>query len=72
VISAERIESRPDVMMGKPVVKGTRIAVELILDTLATGETEARILAAPPRLTAQKIHSALAFAASTLCEQFSA
>jgi uncharacterized protein (DUF433 family) len=57
VISAERIESRPDVMMGKPVVKGTRIAVELILDKLAAGETEAQILAAPPRLTCEDIHA---------------
>jgi uncharacterized protein (DUF433 family) len=72
VISAERIESRPDVMMGKPIVKGTRITVELLLDKLAAGETEAQILAAHPRLTAEDIHAALAFAASTLRDPFAA
>jgi uncharacterized protein (DUF433 family) len=70
VISSECIESRPDVMMGKPVVKGTRIAVDLILDKLAAGETEAQILAAHPRLMAEDIHAALAFAASTLRDHF--
>jgi uncharacterized protein (DUF433 family) len=72
VISAERIESRTDVMMGKPVVKGTRITVELLLEKLAAGETEAQILAAHPRLTAEDFHAALAFAASTLREHFAA
>ena len=72
MISAERIESRPDVMMGKPVVKGTRITVELLLDKLAAGESEAEILAAHPRLTAEDIHAALAFAASALREHFAA
>jgi len=72
VISAERIESRSDVMMGKPVVKGTRVTVELLLDKLAEGETEAQILAAHPRLIAEDIHAALAFAASTLRQHFAA
>jgi uncharacterized protein (DUF433 family) len=72
VISAERIESRSEVMMGKPVIKGTRTTVELLLDKLAAGETEAQILAAHPRLTAADIHAALAFAASTLREHFAA
>lgn len=59
-------------MMGKPVVKGTRITVELLLDKLAAGESEAEILAAHPRLTADDIHAALAFAASALREHFAA
>jgi len=59
-------------MMGKPIVKGTRITVELLLDKLAAGETEAQILAAHPRLTAEDIHAALAFAASTLRAHFAA
>jgi uncharacterized protein (DUF433 family) len=59
-------------MMGKPVVKGTRITVELLLDKLAAGESEAEILAAHPRLTAEDIHAALAFAASALREHFAA
>ena len=59
-------------MMGKPVVKGTRITVELLLEKLAAGESEAEILAAHPRLTADDIHAALAFAASALREHFAA
>ena len=46
-------------MMGKPVIAGTRITVELILEKLAAGEPEAQILAAHPRLTRQSIQAAL-------------
>lgn len=60
------IESKPDVMMGKPVVVGTRITVEMILEKLAAGETTEQILAAHPRLTPEAIHAALAFAAKAL------
>ena len=57
------IESNPSIMMGKPVVAGTHITVELILEKLASGETEEEILAAHPRLTREAIKAALAFAA---------
>jgi len=60
------IVSDPNVMMGKPVVAGTRITVELILEKLAAGETIDDILAAHPRLTRQAISAALAFAAMAL------
>ena len=61
---AERpIESRPDVMMGKPVVRGTRITVELILEKLAAGETIEQVLAAHPRLSKDAVLAAMAFAA---------
>jgi uncharacterized protein (DUF433 family) len=60
------IVSNPDVMMGKPVVRGTRITVELILDKLAAGETVEQILQAHPRLTREGVQGALAFAADTL------
>jgi len=60
------IESDPAVMMGKPVVAGTRITVELILDKLAAGETVEQILEAHPRLTRPAIQAALAFAARAL------
>ncbi len=63
---ASLIESNPAVMMGKPVVAGTRITVELILDKLAAGESVEQILAAHPRLTREGITSALAFAAEAL------
>jgi uncharacterized protein (DUF433 family) len=45
----ELIRSDPSIMMGKPVVAGTRITVELILEKLAAGETTEQILAAHPR-----------------------
>jgi uncharacterized protein (DUF433 family) len=60
------ITSDPKVMMGKPVVAGTRITVELILEKLAAGETVEQILEAHPRLIRQAIQAALAFAAEAL------
>lgn len=60
------VGSDPAVMMGKPVIAGTRITVELILEKLAAGETVEQILDAHPRLTRQAIHAALAFAAEAL------
>lgn len=58
--------SDPAVMMGKPVIAGTRITVELILEKLAAGETVEAILEAHPRLTREGIRAALAFAADAL------
>lgn len=60
------IESNPEVMMGKPVVAGTRIAVELILEKLAAGETIEQLLAAHPRLRHEHVLAALDFAAKAL------
>ncbi len=60
------IQSDPNVMMGKPVVAGTRITVELILEKLAAGETTEQILIAHPRLTREGIQAALGFAAEAL------
>jgi uncharacterized protein (DUF433 family) len=60
------IVSDPAVMMGKPVVVGTRITVELILEKLAAGETIEQILEAHPRLTHEAVHAALAYAAEVL------
>ncbi|MEE8523306.1 MAG: DUF433 domain-containing protein [Thermoanaerobaculia bacterium] len=65
-MSDQMIRSDPKVMMGKPVIAGTRITVELILDKLAAGETVEQILAAHPRLTREAIREALAFAAKAL------
>ena len=62
----ELIQSDPAVMMGKPVVAGTRVPVELILEKLGAGETPEQILKAHPRLTAQGLHAALRFAAAAL------
>ena len=60
------IQSDPSVMMGKPVVAGTRITVELILEKLAAGETVEQILEAHPRLTREGVLAALAYAAQAI------
>jgi uncharacterized protein (DUF433 family) len=60
------ITSDPKIMMGKPTLTGTRITVELILEKLAAGETVDQILSEHPRLTAEGIRAALAFAADVL------
>lgn len=60
------IVSNPHVMMGKPVIAGTRITVESILEKLAAGESIEQILDAHPRLTEDGIRAALAFAANAL------
>jgi uncharacterized protein (DUF433 family) len=60
------IQSDPSIMMGKPVIAGTRITVEFILEKLAAGETVRQILEAHPRLTQEAIQAALAFAAEAL------
>ena len=65
-MSNKLIVSDPAVMMGKPVIKGTRITVELILEKLAAGETVEQLLEAHPRLTREDIQAALSFAAETL------
>ena len=57
------IISDPEILMGKPVVSGTRISVELILEKLAAGETVDQILEAHPRLTREGIQAVCAFAA---------
>jgi uncharacterized protein (DUF433 family) len=60
------IQSNPSVMMGKPVIAGTRITVEHILEKLAAGEAVEQILDAHPQLTKDAIHAALDFAAKAL------
>jgi uncharacterized protein (DUF433 family) len=63
---AARVTSDPRIMMGKPVIKGTRIPVELILRLLGAGDSEQQILADYPRLTIEDIRAAQAFAADHL------
>ena len=65
-MTPQLIHSDPAVMMGKPVVAGTRITVELILEKLGAGETIEQLLQAHPRLTREGIQAALAFAARSL------
>jgi len=60
------IKSDPKVMMGKPVIAGTRIIVEQILEKLGSGETIEQIIAEHPCLTKEAIFAALAFASEAL------
>jgi len=61
-----RIVVDPDLLVGKPVVKGTRIAVELVIDLLARGYTKEQVLAQYDHLTAEDVHACLAYAAEVL------
>jgi uncharacterized protein (DUF433 family) len=65
----ERIEVNPAVMLGKPVIAGTRIPVELLLRKLSEGATVADLLDAYPRLTKIDIQAALAYAANALSHE---
>ncbi|MGC9335882.1 MAG: DUF433 domain-containing protein [Anaerolineae bacterium] len=69
LVLTDRIEINPDVMLGKPVIRGTRIPVELILRKLGEGATHADLLDAYPRLTREDIHAALAYAADSLAHE---
>jgi uncharacterized protein (DUF433 family) len=60
------VVSNPGVMMGKPVIVGTRITVESILEKLAAGESIEQIPDAHPRLSEDAVRAALAFAAEAL------
>jgi uncharacterized protein (DUF433 family) len=58
----DHIELNPEVLVGKPVLKGTRLAVEFILEMLAEGVSEQEILANHPRLTREGILACIAYA----------
>ena len=62
----QRIEIDPKVMVGKPVIRGTRIPVELIIEKLAAGLTPEDLRRSYPRLTPEDISAALFFAAQSL------
>lgn len=66
MLLAERIEMSSDVMLGKPVIRGTRIPVELILRRIGEGATEDELLASYPHLVREDIRAAVAFAADEL------
>lgn len=66
MVREDFIRSDPSVMMGKPVVSGTRITVELILEKLASGESIDQILEEHPRLSEEAIRAALEFASEAL------
>jgi uncharacterized protein (DUF433 family) len=62
----EHVHSDPEILAGKPIVRGTRIPVDLLLEKLGAGESTEQILAAHPRLTRESIQAALTFAAEAL------
>ena len=61
-----RITSDPAIMFGKPVIKGTRVPVDLIVDKLAGGRTIEQLLKSYPHLQAEDIYACLAFAAASV------
>jgi len=65
----DRIEINSKVMLGKPVIRGTRIPVELILRKLSEGAVEIDLLEAYPRLTREDIHAAIGYAADTVAHE---
>jgi uncharacterized protein (DUF433 family) len=65
----DRIDVNPSVMLGKPVIRGTRIPVELILRKLGEGASETDLLAGYPLLTRDDIRAALRYAADTLAHE---
>jgi len=65
----DRIEVNPEIMMGKPVIRGTRVTVELILRKLGEGATESDLLDAYPQLKKEDIQAAIGYAADTLAHE---
>jgi uncharacterized protein (DUF433 family) len=63
---ATYIEVDPKIMLGKPVIKGTRITLELIIERLAARETIEQILKSHPRLPKESIYAVLQFATDSL------
>ncbi|HUT23253.1 MAG TPA: DUF433 domain-containing protein [Sumerlaeia bacterium] len=62
----ERIQIDPQVLVGKPVIKGTRLAVEFVIDLLANGWSEEQILQNYPGIEREDIHACLNYASATL------
>ena len=65
----DRIEAKPEVMLGKPVIKGTRIPVELIVRKLGEGASLEDLLDGYPNLKKEDIQAALIYAADTLANE---
>jgi len=65
----DHIHSDPEVLLGKPVVKGTRLSVEFLLGLLAAGWTQDQILVNYPTLTSESLRAVLAFAAEAMQDE---
>ena len=68
-MTTERIEIDPLIMMGKPVIRGTRITVELILRKLAEGTSENELLEDYPHVTREDIRAAVAYGAASVAHE---
>ena len=64
----DRIVADPEILVGKPIVKGTRISVEIVIDCLAAGWSEQQILASYPTLQPDDIRACLAYAGELVRE----
>ncbi len=69
MITYNLIERNPEVMLGKPIIKGTRITVELIVRKLVSGYTIEQLLAAYPKLNTQQVFAALEYAADIIANE---
>lgn len=65
----DRIQLDPQIMLGKPVLRGTRVPVELILRKLSEGASESDLLDGYPGLTVEDIRAAIAYAADTIAHE---
>lgn len=65
----DRIVTDPSILLGKPTIKGSRIAVELVLDRLADGWTVDALIEAYPRLTRDDVQAALAYSADLIRDE---
>ena len=63
------IERNPDILLGKPVIKGTRISVELIMRKLANGYTFSDLLVSYPHLTTEQLAAACEYAADVISNE---
>jgi uncharacterized protein (DUF433 family) len=68
-MTTDRITVDAEVMQGKPVIRGTRITVDLLLRKLSEGATEADLLDAYPHLAAEDVRAALAYAADAISHE---
>jgi uncharacterized protein (DUF433 family) len=64
-VANERVEFNPEIMGGKPVIRGTRVPVEIVLRKLGAGMSPDEIMADHPRLTLEDIRAAQTFAADS-------
>jgi uncharacterized protein (DUF433 family) len=68
-MTSKRIDIDPAIMMGKPVIRGTRITVELVLRKLAEGTSEGELLEDYPHLTTEDIRAAVAYGAASVAHE---